>query len=413
VSWGSQRATWDDLRRRGAERSALVAPLGAYVVDPAAGLESIASLFAVAGVPDTTLLWASVASLGLPYRTLAPGLHAIEPPPVAPTDRSIWGVCTSGSTGAPKVAIGYADFWELIVLHYRGAIFGEVFAGGAPDVFATNLPLQFSGAFFMTVLPSMMLRRELVVFPAHDWGPVLQHVGRGEVFVLTVPALAAAAAMTGRKSTSMDRAALFLGGGYLTAERVRLIRDAFGGVPVANLYGSAETGALAIDHEPGHNTHVGTPIAGKPVWIRDPDDEGIGTVAAAGVDCSVHTWLPGAGLTAHRGFVTGVDYGRFDDRGHLCLEGRVDGAEKLAGMLVYPRAVERHLLALPGVVDARVLVRRGTGGLEHLAAKVVGAVTAGQVREHCEALAEIERPSRIECVTEADAAALYSANGKL
>jgi acyl-CoA synthetase (AMP-forming)/AMP-acid ligase II len=111
--------------------------------------------------------------------------------------------------------------------------------------------------------------------------------------------------------------------------------------------------------------------------------------------------------------VSSTDYGRFDQDGHLCLEGRVDGGEKLMGVLVYPRAVERHLLALDGVSDVRVLVRRTPSGLEHLVARVVGRVDEAAVREHCASLPEIERPSRVECVAERDAAAAYSANGKL
>ena len=82
-------------------------------------------------------------------------------------------------------------------------------------------------------------------------------------------------------------------------------------------------------------------------------------------------------------------------------------------MLGRPAASRRHLLALDGVADARVLVRRGASGLEHLSARVVGRVTAAQVREHCAELPEIERPTRVECIAEVDALAAYSPNGKL
>jgi phenylacetate-coenzyme A ligase PaaK-like adenylate-forming protein len=83
------------------------------------------------------------------------------------------------------------------------------------------------------------------------------------------------------------------------------------------------------------------------------------------------------------------------------------------GALVYPRAIERHLLAMPGVSDARVLVERTDNGLEHLAARVVGRVDADAVRVHCRELPESERPTRVECVPEDRALSAYSANGKL
>jgi acyl-coenzyme A synthetase/AMP-(fatty) acid ligase len=184
-------------------------------------------------------------------------------------------------------------------------------------------------------------------------------------------------------------------------------------VSLTNLYGTAETGAISVDPDPGHNQHVGLPIAGKTVWIRDADAHGIGRIAVAGPDCCRYLWRPGEPVRAVGDDVASTDYGRFDGAGNLCLEGRVDGGEKLRGVLVYPRAIERHLLCLPGVADARVLVERTDSGLERLVARVVGEVDAAAVREHCRDLAEIERPGVIDVVSEQAAAAVYNANGKL
>lgn len=403
VRWGGESATWDDLLGRGRERAALVRPQHAYRVDPAVGMESLVSLLAVATVPDTVLLWAS----GLPGRDVAPGLAEVESPVPGPIDRPLWGVATSGSTGSAKLALGHADLWEAIALHYERSLYG----GELPPVLATCLPLQFSASFFMTVLPSLFLRRDLLVFPSHDWSAV--HAEERDIAVLGVPALAAAACLGMERAVDASRMTLFLGGGHLGAERVRLVGERFEGVSVRNLYGTAETGAVAVDPDPGHNQHVGHPVAGKAVWLAGADENGVGAVAVAGVDCCIATWRPGEEARFTGGHVAATDYGRFDAEGRLCLEGRVDGGEKLHGVLVYPRAIERHLLALPGVSDARVLVQRTESGLEHLAARVVGRVGADLVREHCLSLAEAERPSRIDCVPEAEALAAYSANGKL
>ncbi|WP_189212691.1 MULTISPECIES: AMP-binding protein [Actinokineospora] len=403
MRWGTEFATWDALLRTGRDRSRLVEPGSAYAVDPAGGLDAIASLLAVATVPDTVLVWAS----GMKGRELLPGLSAVECP--VREDRPLWAVATSGSSGVPKLAVGHADSWELVALHYEQAMF----PGGLPPVLATCLPLQFSAAFFMTLLPSLLLRRDLVVFPAQDWEPVVAAAARDEVFVLGVPALAAAACLGMTAPVDMRRARLFLGGGHLSATRVDLIRSRFAGAEVANLYGTAETGAIAVDHDPGHNRHVGPPIPGKAVWLADADEHGVGAVAVAGPDCCRYVWRPGEGVTPNPGYVTGTDYARFDADGNLCLEGRVDGGEKLRGVLVYPRAIERHLLALDGVADVRVLVQRPDNGLEHLVAKVVGRVGEAEVRAHCAALPEPERPTRVECVPESAALAAYSANGKL
>lgn len=423
VHWGGEFAAWDDLLALGRERAAVVDPRHAHVVDPAAGLAALASLLAVATVPDSTLLWAAPAALGVPHRQLAPALSEVTRPAVGETGRPLWGLCTSGSTGAPKVAIGHADLWELIALHYHAAVIDQAavldpsWSGRLPEreppVLATCLPLQFSAAFFMTVLPSLYLRRDLVVFPADDWSPVVELARTRHVFVLSVPALAAAACLGMAEPVDMRKVTLVLGGGHLSAARVRSIRERFTGVSVANIYGTAETGAIALDRDPGHNEHVGHPIPGKAVWLRDVDAKGVGTLATAGPDCCRYVWRPGEAPVPNPGYVASTDYARFDDAGRLCLEGRVDGGEKLRGVLVYPRSVERHLLALDGVADARVLVHRTDSGLEYLLARVVGSATEAAIREHCAALPHAEQPARVELIPEADALAAYGPNGKL
>ncbi|MFH8659671.1 AMP-binding protein [Streptomyces afghaniensis] len=417
VRWDGAFVTWDALLARGRERSSEVRPGATYAVDPAAGPESLASLFAVATVAGTVLLWASPVTLGVTHRQVAPALFEVadgELPLPREDDRSLWGVCTSGSSGRPKAAIGYADEWELIALHCEAAMYGDVFPGGPPEALATCLPLGFSAAFFMSVLPALYFRRDLLVFPAHDWRPLYELAAGRRVLALGVPALAAAACLTEDSAVDLSSVALFLGGGHLSAPRVDLIRERFTGVAVSNLYGTAETGAIALDHDPGHNRHVGRPVPGKAVWVRDADQRGIGALAVDGPGRCHHLWRPGTDPVASPpGHATGTDYARFDADGNLCLEGRVDGGEKLAGVLVYPREIERHLLGLPGVSDVRVTVERAPTGLEFLTAKVVGSVDEHTVREHCAALPERSRPARITCASEREAASAYSTHGKL
>lgn len=416
VRWDGEFATWDELLARGRDRSAAVRPGGTYFVDPAAGPEALASLFAVATVPDTVLLWASPVSLEVPHRQIAPALSeaaAGELPLPRPDHRSMWGVCTSGSSGRPKVAIGFADEWELIALHCEAAMYQDAVSGGPPDALATCLPLGFSAAFFMSVLPALYSRRDLLVFSPHDWCPLYELARGRRVLALGVPALAAAACLTEETAKDMSSVALFLGGGHLSGPRVDLIRERFTGVAVSNLYGTAETGAIALDHDPGHNRHVGRPVAGKSVWVVDADERGIGALAVDGPGRCRYLWRPGTDPVATAaGQGTGTDYARFDAEGNLCLEGRLDGGEKLVGVLVYPREIERHLLALGGVSDVRVTVERSPSGMEFLAARVVGSVDEHTVREHCGALPERHRPSRITCVSEREAASVYSTHGK-
>lgn len=168
-----------------------------------------------------------------------------------------------------------------------------------------------------------------------------------------------------------------------------------------------------MDYDPGHNQHVGQPILGKTVWIDEPDERGVGRVAVAGPDCCRYLWRPGESPQAIGDHVASTDYGRLDAAGNLCLEGRADGGEKLHGVLIYPRAIERHLLGLPGVSDARVLVERRDSGLERLVARIVGDVDPAAVHEHCRDLDELERPADVQVFSEQAAGAAYNAHGKL
>jgi acyl-CoA synthetase (AMP-forming)/AMP-acid ligase II len=167
---------------------------------------------------------------------------------------------------------------------------------------------------------------------------------------------------------------------------------------------------MTLDRSPGASHHVGRPLPGKPIWIIDADGTGVGKVATTGPDCRERYWGRPERLRGDDGIVASTDYGHFDDDGNLYLDGRLDGGEKLHGLTIYPRQIERHILLLPGVEDVKVRLD-GKAGVERLAARVVGSATPDAVREHCRALAEASRPAVIECL--ADAPESYSARGKL
>ncbi|HEU4765829.1 MAG TPA: hypothetical protein VFS77_00605, partial [Pyrinomonadaceae bacterium] len=85
----------------------------------------------------------------------------------------------------------------------------------------------------------------------------------------------------------------------------------------------------------------------------------------------------------------------------------------LHGILIYPRIIERHILQLDGVIDAKVLITHEPNGREQLTARVIGRVSDDAVRDHCSVLEEIQRPTRVECISENAAEGAYTAHGKL
>ncbi len=409
VRLNGEFAAWDALRRRGMDRGDAVRPGGAYLVDPTAGMEAIASLFAVAAVLDTVLLWADPKALRGTCTKIASALYEVPMAADVRIDRPLWGIMTSGTSGTPKLPIGYADVLELAAVHYDSSVFRRAFPD-RPGTLATCLPLQFSASFLMVLLPAMFFGYELLIFSPHDWREFCETARGQSVFCQSVPALTAAGSLSLAESTDMSRAAILLGGGYITAARVKTIRDRFKDVVLANVYGTAETGAITLDWDPGSARHVGRPIPGKPVWLEDPDAAGVGMVATTGPDCRRFTWIPGGSVRAEGDVVVGIDYGHFDGDGNLYLDGRADGGEKLHGVTVYPRGIERHILDLEGVIDARVLVEQSA---DLLVARVVGDVAEGDVRAWCTTLPEIERPGRIVCIPERESLSAYTGNGKL
>lgn len=412
VDWLGEFASWESLLERGRERASLVQPQGSYLVAATCGHEAFASFFAVATVPDTLLLWARAEAYPGPLTQVAAGLYRIDDADQTPRTRPLWGTLTSGSAGRPKVPLGYADQLDLVAMHYDAVLYGHLAGDGSPPTtLATSLPLEYGASFMMVVLPSIFGRRNLVVYPPHDWSALVRAAQTDRTTAcLTVPGIAVAGTLSIPEPLNLPNLHLFMASGYLTAERALTLRERLGEVGLLNCYGATETGVVTLDRDAGGNLHVGQPIMGKPVWIEDPDDTGLGAIATTGLDCREFYWRQEEPLRRPDGVVAVTDLGRFDAEGNLHLMGRIDGGEKLHGLTVYPQMIERHLLTLDGCADVKVSVINA-GGTDKLVAKVVGRATEAQVREKCLELSEIERPALVECVDETVEA--YSRNGKL
>lgn len=411
VTRGGERASWSQLAAVGRELAREVDRDATYVVDPDAGLDSFAAYFAVASIPDTLLLWARPDHFPGQLTRLAAALYRAIEEPRPPLTRPLWGTLTSGTAGTPKVPVGYADTMELLALHYQAELYERLGAGGeTATTLATCLPLDYSAAFMMMVIPALFLRKDLLLFEPHDWRPLAAAAATEHVACLTTPGLAVAGAASLPQAADFASVSLFMASGYLSTERIRTIRQVMTGVHMLNCYGASETGVVSLDRQATGAGHVGAPIAGKPTWIEDPDAHGTGAIATSGFDCREFYWPGRQPIRRPDGTVSVTDIGRFDEAGRLYLEGRLDSGEKLHGVTIYPRSIERYLLTLDGVADVKVFVRHD-GGLDRLAARVVGRVDAATVREHCAALSHLEQPALIECVP--DTMHAYSGHGKL
>lgn len=179
-----------------------------------------------------------------------------------------------------------------------------------------------------------------------------------------------------------------LGGEALPASLLGDLRSATG-AQVLNMYGPTETtiwSAVADLGRDGLDVHLGEPIAGTSLHLRDAAGAPVGDGVAA------ELWIGGAGVTrgywqrpeltaaafrdegGDRLYRTG-DLVRRDSGGALRFLGRVDQQVKLRGYRIELGEIEARLAALPGVRDVAVIARPDSHGDMRLTGFVTGHET--------------------------------------
>jgi long-chain acyl-CoA synthetase len=137
--------------------------------------------------------------------------------------------------------------------------------------------------------------------------------------------------------------ALFTGGAFMEPSTLQFFYDL--GIPVANAYGLSEacTALTANDLKPFRADTVGKPLPGVELRILNPDEEGVGEVAARSKSVMSH-YLDDPELTAETivdGWLLTGDLGRFDGDGHLQLFGRKKNMIVTeGGKNIYPEDIE-------------------------------------------------------------------------
>jgi long-chain acyl-CoA synthetase len=163
------------------------------------------------------------------------------------------------------------------------------------------------------------------------------------------------------------------------------------GLKIHSFYGATETGGISFDDSPEvtEGATVGRALPGVTITLRSEDGAppGSGRVHVSGP--AVSSGYAGMPSKEHGftdgGYLTG-DFGRFDDRHHLVLTGRASSFINVAGKKVQPEEVERVLLAMDGIDDARVVgIADPVRGQQVVACLVTrrAGMSAPSVRQHC------------------------------
>lgn len=147
-------------------------------------------------------------------------------------------------------------------------------------------------------------------------------------------------------------------------------------------YGTSETARISFlapeDHtDPELSATVGRPFSGVEIGISDLEtgaqlnDGQVGEVRVRSphvMDGYLDEVLTAQVL--RDGWYHTGDIGYRDERGYLHLLDRVADMVKIDGVKVYPAAVEREMLTIPGIAQAVVYGSLGADGIEHLHAAI-------------------------------------------
>lgn len=288
-------------------------------------------------------------------------------------DRALY-LYSSGSQGAPKrVCRTRAN------LLYEARNFAESAGLTAEDTILCLVPLHHSYGLGNGLLAALHAGATLVCLePEEDSRPPAPFASRcGEVLALiqqhsvrVVVAVsaqyAALAELAAAEADAFRQVRLCLSsGGPLSRDVYDRFLQRYG-VPIRTLYGSTETGSIAVDLAPSVNhgaDSVGPPLSRVQVLIlaADGSELPVGTEGLIAVRSPV---LPPGGYDVRPdgdagGFCDGMyitgDLGRLDARGCLFLTGRKTAFISTGGYKVDPAEVEEALRTHPDVSDVAVV----------------------------------------------------------
>ncbi|EEP73613.1 hypothetical protein MCAG_03940 [Micromonospora sp. ATCC 39149] len=406
----SGRTGWDELLAR-ARRLAADLPesgTGSWVVPADRGVQTVLGLLVlglatpapswVLGDPGS---WAEPGAPGYADLLVPAAPHAAAPPGVT---GATYATATSGSTGTPRLLFGHVGNLASTVRLYTD----ELPEFAAAEAFVTCSPPDFAAAFYLMLLPALVLRRDLVLFRPSDWQLAAAELAGRPAVCLAPPALQVQGARCGRAGASYRDTWFVPAGGGMTLRRAERVAAGFPGCRFLTILGSTETGLMTVSRQVRDDGYVGRPLARKPVWLDDVGPDGVGTLWTRGPDTRFAV-RGGQLLTGPDGAVSTGDLAHLSPDGGYVLDGRQGELVKVDGVSVYPNRVAEALRRLPGVDDVAVTVDR-TGAADRLVLTVVGTADEQAIRAACAALPQPIVPHRVLCRSGARA---YTDRGKV
>ncbi|GAA1609401.1 non-ribosomal peptide synthetase [Actinoplanes couchii] len=369
--------------------AAMFAGIGYVPVDPRWPAQRIEHILDV--LPGAPVVCTDPTVLPEAHRARAIMVGSVEetgsatPAEIGPED-VVYGVFTSGTTGAPMCAVN----------QHRGVAnrlaFMNSWFGPPPDreVVLQNTRHTYDSAFWQVFWP-LTTGGAVVVPTVGDHHDLLHTIDLIEAHGVTVtdfvPAVLHALlmlleqrpALAGRLRSLRH---LVVGGEQMNPHDVHRIQRLLPGLRVSNGYGPSEAAIGMIFHEvtaaDGDDVPLGRPIDNCAAVVVDVDGRplppgatGEIVIGGACVGLGYHgrpertaqrffdcPWPAASPVLAGRMYRTG-DLGHVDDRGRFHFSGRIDHQIKVGGVRIEPGEIEAAALSVPGVRQAVALVSGG------------------------------------------------------
>ncbi len=297
---------------------------------------------------------------------------------------------TSGSTGKPKG----------IVTSEANLIADCVSICATMDIRPTDInlgaiPFSHSYGFSNLVMPLILQGTAVVI--SNDYLPqsIVRLANRYDCTVVPlIPMVFEHLTSIPRGDGELAGVRTFLSAGApLSPSTSRRFRERFG-APIHSFYGCSECGGIAYDREgaAAERGTVGQAMTGVTLSLRDARLVIRSASVALGYLHDAVTFQ-----SFEEGTFTTDDLVEFDARGEVILAGRAGDVINTAGKKVNPREVERVLLLMDGVRQAKVYGEPAGARGEVVAAAIVADpdITREQIRAHCRSRLSTHKVPRI------------------
>ncbi|UGQ11942.1 AMP-binding protein [Yinghuangia sp. ASG 101] len=340
---------------------------------------------------------------------------ADDPEPDLPDALSpqVFGICSSGSTGSPKVIVTERP---AVFEEFRATPFAQLWQPiPRPETILVLAPMYHTNGF--STLVNLLGGDRLVIMEKFDAARVVDLIERHRVttFTATPTMLQRIADLPDIGSRDLSSLQWFLqGAAPMPPSLVRRWAELIGPERIFMAYGMTEgfgLTALRGDEWLTHEGSVGRGFQDTEIRILDADGKPVPT----GETGSVYLRTPHGGSYTYLGsdqraaatddgFQTAGDMGYLDDEGYLYLRDRAVDLIITGGANVFPAEVEHALIDHPGIADVVVIGLRDPewGRRVHAVIEPVdhdAPPTAEEVIAFAKSrLAAYKVPKTVECV---------------